>query len=82
MRQPNTSKMIPMVVRDEFGKLELVFVETNTTDNRKPQKPPRHTTTTNPPRGKRGKTTLNFISMQKYCVELVYYGSRVGFLDY
>lgn len=58
MRQPNTSKMIPMVVRDEFGKLELVFVESNSTETRKPQKNTRHTTTTNSPRGKRGKKHL------------------------
>lgn len=75
MRQPNTSKMIPMVVRDEFGKLEIVLVETNGTEW-KPPKTIRHTPTTNSPRGKRGKTYLKFISMQKYCVEFLYlYGS-------
>lgn len=68
MRQPNTSKMIPMVVRDEFGKLELVFIETNSTEIKKRTNPTRHSTTTNTPRGKRGKTFPNFISMQKYCV--------------
>lgn len=65
MRQPNTSKMIPMVVRDEFGKLELVFVETNSTEIRKPTKSKKPSTTTDSPRGKRGKTSPNFISMHQ-----------------